>query len=430
MTLMLGSLLLASVRTDAVPLVLLTLLGAAPVVLLGAWLTRRRSGAPLSRQILVVALAPLMATWVGALVAARLMFISPRDLASLGLIAVVAALVGVVAAGQLTRRVRRDTAALETLSQWLSAGRAAGAGGDNTGDATADTDRDTDRDTAASELGRLGTQLRAMSNELVAAHDRELRLANSRRELVAWVSQDLRAPLAEIRQLSEPSSAGTGSRDQEAQRLAAISGQCDRLALLVDDLFELSRLSSGALELAPRPLPAADLVGGAVAAVRERATERGIELVCESESSPPLMAAPVEAAKVLRHLLEDSVRRTADGGRVRLTVTAELHDAVITIIDGTRSTTAPAVDAERVFEAAFRSARSEDLAAASTTAEVLGVATPARSGLLADGADGPGSLGLEIAHRLAEAQCGSIGTIDGPDGRRVTVRFPRYLGAP
>ena len=408
---------LGSWRADAAPLVLLTFLGAAPVVLLGAWLTRRRGGAPLSRQVLVVALAPLMATWVGALLAARLMFISQRDLARLGLIAASAAVVGVLAAGQLTRRVRRDTAALESLSRALGEGRA------DVGDS----------DAAVTELGRLGAQLRAMSSELVAAHDRERRLAASRRELVAWVSQDLRAPLAEIRELSSPPTPGPGDPTGDELRMAAIREQCDRLALLVDDLFELSRIASGALELESRPLPSADLLDGAVAAVQGQAAARRIELVCEAESTPRLVAAPVEAAKVLRHLLEDAVSRTADGSRVRVTLVADLHDAVITIIDGVPSTTAPEVAAGRFFEAAFRSVRADrpdDVAAPGATAGVLGVAAADRSGLLATAADGPGSLGLEIARRLAEAQCGSIRTVDdGPDGRRVTVRFPRYLGA-
>ena len=56
---------------------------------------------------MIVALAPLMATWVGALLAARAMFLSSHDLTALLVIAATAGLVGVVAAWRLGRRIRR-----------------------------------------------------------------------------------------------------------------------------------------------------------------------------------------------------------------------------------------------------------------------------------------------------------------------------------
>ena len=52
----------ASQLSDNSMLVALTALGALPVVLLGSWLTRRKGGAPARRQVLVIALAPLVAT--------------------------------------------------------------------------------------------------------------------------------------------------------------------------------------------------------------------------------------------------------------------------------------------------------------------------------------------------------------------------------
>jgi hypothetical protein len=93
---------------DPVALALLTLAGALPVVVFGGWLTRRGSGARVGTQALVVALAPLMATWVGALVAARAMFISGHDLGAFIIIAATAGAVGVISAWRLARRVRHD----------------------------------------------------------------------------------------------------------------------------------------------------------------------------------------------------------------------------------------------------------------------------------------------------------------------------------
>jgi len=381
------SLVLASAVSDDLTLVLLTAAGALPVVLVGSWLTRRRGGAPAGRQVLVVALAPLMATWVGAMVAARAMFIDSHDLTAFGIIAGTAGLIGVLTAWRLARRIRLDTDRLGALSRTIADGHVPSAL----------------PDASVTELGRLGEQLATMSQQLGEAHERELALERSRRELVAWVSHDLRSPLAGIRAMAEAIEDGVVDDPDDVSRyLRSIGTETDRLTLLVDDLFELSRITSGAIDLAPRPIEVAELVGTVIDGVRPTARAREIDLTCELGSPPPLLVSPAEATRILRNLLDNAVRHTPAGGRVRVAVTTEPGVAVVSVVDECGGI--PNDDLDRVFDVAFRgdAARGRD--------------------------DGGGGLGLAIAKGLAEAQAGSIAVSNHPGGCCFTVRFPLAEG--
>jgi signal transduction histidine kinase len=376
----------ASVLSDNATLVLLTFAGSAPVLLTGAWLTRRDGGERASMQVLVVALAPLMATWIGALVAARAMFINSHDLTALGVIAAAAAVVGVAASWRLTRRIRRDTTALEEMSRSIAAGATPTSA----------------PDASVSELGRLGEQLGEMSRELAESHRRELALEHARRELVAWVSHDLRSPLAGIRAMAEAIEDGIVEEPDDVRHyLRSIGSETDRLTLLVDDLFELSRITSGSIDLTPTAVAVDEFVGRVVDGVRPAARARGLELDCQLETDEPLLVSPAEATRVLRNLLDNAVRYTPTGGRVRVRVTSDAHHTTVSVVDECGGI--PTDDLDRVFEVAFR-----------------GDAARGREDPASPGA----GLGLAIARGLAEAQAGSIDVANHSDGCCFSVRFP------
>ena len=85
------------------------------------------------------------------------------------------------------------------------------------------------------------------------AADRERALEASRRELVAWVSHDLRTPLAGLRAMAEALEDGVVAEPAQVARYHAVmTREADRLSAMVDDLFELSRINAGALAAAVR----------------------------------------------------------------------------------------------------------------------------------------------------------------------------------
>src|SRR5204863_5714771 len=96
----------------------------------------------------------------------------------------------------------------------------------------------------------LSSRVRRMQERLVqreAELERERRVEASRRELVAGVSHDLRTPLAALRAMAEALEDGIAVDPVRYHRQIRI--EVERLSQLVDDLFELSRLQSGALGL-------------------------------------------------------------------------------------------------------------------------------------------------------------------------------------
>ena len=75
------------------------------------------------------------------------------------------------------------------------------------------------------------------------ARAREARLEEARRELVSWVSHDLRTPLAGMRAMSEALEDGMAADPARYHR--QIRTEVDRMSRMVDDLFELSRIHAG-----------------------------------------------------------------------------------------------------------------------------------------------------------------------------------------
>ena len=85
------------------------------------------------------------------------------------------------------------------------------------------------------ELRQLATELEATSERLRASRDREARLEESRRELVSWVSHDLRTPLAGLRAMTEALEDGLADDPDRYYRL--IRADVDRMVGMFDDLF-------------------------------------------------------------------------------------------------------------------------------------------------------------------------------------------------
>src|SRR5205085_714547 len=92
------------------------------------------------------------------------------------------------------------------------------------------------------EVARLAHSFDAMAERLQSAFERQRELEESRRDLVAAVSHDLRTPLATMRAMVEAVTDGVVSDPQEVSRyLHLMLGEIQHLSRLIDDLFELSQ---------------------------------------------------------------------------------------------------------------------------------------------------------------------------------------------
>lgn len=254
-----------------------------------------------------------------------------------------------------------------------------------------------------------GRRLAAAAVWADQARSRERQIEKGRRDLVAWVSHDLRTPLAGLRAMAE------ALEDRVVRDPATVTEyhrrirlETDRMTRLVDDLFELSRINAGALRLSMTQVPLADLVSDALAGTAPLAAARRIRLVAAERGWPTVVASEPELARVVANLLLNAVRYTPDDGTVRIEAGREGDAAWLAVSDTCGGI--PAADLPRLFDVAFRGEPAR---------------TPRR------GADtGSGGLGLAIVHGLVEAHGGRVEVANVPGGCRFLVRLPAAVPTP
>jgi signal transduction histidine kinase len=369
-------------RAHALELVALAGATAAVAGCVGAvalYVVRRRGVAV---QVIVVALSAVVAVGVGTRLAAQAMLVDSDDVVVLDVALVSAGAVAVLVALLLGRRVGRASAALLDAAQRVGRGERADA---------ASTD-------APRELARLARELDETSARLREARSRERALDRSRRELVAWVSHDLRTPLAGIRAIVEALEDGVVTDAETVRRYhRTLREEADHLAGLVDDLFELSRAQAGVLQLELDRVSLGDVVSDALAGAGPVAAAKGVRLVGRLDGpAPELTASAPELLRVLRNILENAIRHTPADGTVLVEAGADGERAFVTVHDSGGGI--PEEYLPRVFEVAFSG-------------------DPARS-------SGGAGLGLAIARTLVEAHDGDITVENANGGARFTVLLP------
>jgi signal transduction histidine kinase len=254
----------------------------------------------------------------------------------------------------------------------------------------------------------LGRQLARQSVWEREAADRERALEASRRELVAWVSHDLRSPLAGLRAVAEALEDGVVTEPEQVARYhATMTREVGRLSAMVDDLFELSRIHAGALGLHFDAVSLADVVSDAVAIIRPTAEAKRVRILADGAGGwPVVLGSDPELARVVRNLLANAVRHTPSEGTVVLAAGADGDQAWFAVQDSCGGI--PDADLPRVFDVAFRGE-----VARTRSAEVPAAARASGAGL-----------GLAIARGLVEAHRGEIAVENAGSGCRFVIRLP------
>jgi signal transduction histidine kinase len=236
------------------------------------------------------------------------------------------------------------------------------------------------------------------------ARERERAAEASRRELVAWISHDLRTPLAGIRAMAEALADGVVSSPREVAGYAQrISGESSRLSGMVDDLFELSRITAGALRLTMSQVALQDVVSDVLAAQTPVAHRKRVRVLANAAMAPVVLGSDPELARVVRNLVSNAIRHTPPDGTVAVEIGVDGEDAVLSVDDACGGI--PDVELTRVFDVAFRGSAAR---------------TPSAAGEEQVG----GGLGLAIAKGLVEAHRGRIDAHNHGPGCRFEVRLP------
>jgi signal transduction histidine kinase len=371
--------------TDAARIAGLAFVSAAAAGVLGAVALSVLRGRSVGFQASVAALTAVAAVAAGAFAASKAMFIAPHDLDVLAVVLAASVTVGTLIALVLGRRVERAADALAAAARRIGEG-----------DLASPVDPPATR-----EFATLARELEAMTRRLDEASARERRLQESHRELVAWVSHDLRTPLAGMRAMTEALEDGVVSDpDAVANYHRSLKREVERLSHLVDELFELSVIESGTLRLQMERVSLSELVSDAIAATRPAADGRHVHLTgrLSPSAGTALEVAPSEFTRVLRNLLENAVRHTPSDGTVFVETRMDGPEIVVSVLDQCGGI--PDEDIGMVFDTAFRGEEAR---------------TPA---------DGRAGLGLAIARGIVRAHQGGITVTNVDHGCRFEVRLP------
>ena len=250
------------------------------------------------------------------------------------------------------------------------------------------------------ELAGLSDGLAAAHERLAQARNRERALEASRRELVAWVSHDLRTPLAGLRAMAEALEDQVVIDPREVSSYhTQIRREVDRLSVMIDDLFELSRIHAGALRLSRRPVGLDDLVAEVLASAEPVARAKGVRLAGSAVRGMPIYADPAEFGRALRNLIINAIRHTPADGTVEVLGDVQEGMAHFSVSDACGGI--PLQDLPRVFDVAFRGEAAR---------------TPGPQ-------EGAG-LGLSIARGIVEAHSGQIAVRNAGPGCQFLIRLP------
>jgi signal transduction histidine kinase len=347
---------------------------------LGAGLLWRGRHRSLQALVPGVAVATMLAVVAGLIGAAAAMFLSVHDLQVVLVVATTAGAAGVVIALLLGRAVLHGSRSVAAAARDLGDGRTPAL----------------QRRPVSAELATIAAELERAGVRLADAREREQALEASRRELVAWVSHDLRTPLAGMRAMAE--ALEDGMVDDPSIYHRQIRREVDRLSALVDDLFELSRIRAGALRLSMADVPLDELVAQSVADADPVARTRGVRV--EGSCGAVAVAADrAELSRALANLVVNAVRHTPSDGTVQVLAERVGDEAVLSVQDGCGGIAE--VDLQRVFEPGFRGESSR---------------TPTT--------DAGGGIGLAIVAGIVAAHSGTVDVANHGAGCRFAIRLP------
>ncbi len=225
-----------------------------------------------------------------------------------------------------------------------------------------------------------------------------------RDQFLAMLGHELRNPLATLTNAMNVIDASCPSQDQlEIEHREIIRRQLGHLSRLVDDLLDVSRITSGKVVLQRKPVDVCELVHRAATAVRGLVSEQRHELsiACPEDASFIVEADTVRLEQVFNNLLTNAVKYTPAGGKISIRVEAPNGEVVLHFKDNGVGITPELLP--RVFELFTQADRSLDRA------------------------QGGMGIGLTLVRNLVEMHGGHVKAhSEGPGkGSEFTITLPR-----
>jgi len=248
------------------------------------------------------------------------------------------------------------------------------------------------------EVAGLAATFNQMAEQLQAADQKQRELESLRRDLIAWVSHDLQTPLTSMRAILEALSDGVVEDPETVKRyLNTAQRDVRSLSALIDDLFQMAQLDAGGFPLHRAEASLGDLVSDTLESFAELAKQQAVTLEgnVDSDVDPVLMDTQA-IGRVLNNLIGNSLRHTANKGRVSVWVRRTIQGVEVTVSD--TGTGIRADDLPHIFERFYRGEKSRNRST------------------------GGAGLGLAIARGIVQAHGGDI-KVDSEIGKGTQFTF-------
>jgi signal transduction histidine kinase len=331
------------------------------------WWNRSRS---VRVTLMIGYLLAIGLVFLNVLVTARLMFASQHDLRLAGVLLLFAAGIalsfGYFLSASIAESVHRVVAGAEAIADGDLSARVAVSGND--------------------ELAELAATFNRMAVQLQQADARQKELERLRRDLIGWVSHDLRTPLTSMQVMVEALADGVVKQPETVERfLRTIRADIHSLSALINDLLELAQLDKGELRFRVAPHSLRDLISDTLESTRGLAEEKSIDLSGDvALGVDPVMMAPEKIGRVLTNLINNAVRHTAAGGSITVEARRESPDGAVRVEVRDTGEGIPPEDLPHIFERFYRGEKSRSRAT------------------------GGAGLGLAIAHGFVRAHGGQL----------------------
>jgi signal transduction histidine kinase len=245
---------------------------------------------------------------------------------------------------------------------------------------------------SSDEIGNLGAAINDLARDLQHYRD-------TRQEFFANISHELRTPITYLEGYAKVLSDGLYDTEEEKQQyLAIIHQEALKLNCLIHDLFELSKMEEGKINLTLEWVDMKELVESSVQKVKLKAKDKGLALYFEKREIPLVYADGLRMEQVVLNLLENSIRYT-ESGAVRIRLLQEGNKNQLIVED--TGIGIPADELPYIFERFYRVEKSRSREFGGT------------------------GLGLAITKKLVELQGGTIEVYSEPGvGTRFVITLP------
>jgi signal transduction histidine kinase len=212
---------------------------------------------------------------------------------------------------------------------------------------------------APDELGELSAAFNQMADTIVANIDKLKQADQLRRELIANVSHDLRSPLASIQGYLETiliKDEGLSPKERQAYLEVGLKNT-RRLGILIESLFELSKLDARQIEPVIEQFSIAELAQDLVMHFRPIAERKRIRLAADVAGPLPLVFADIALVeRAISNLIDNALRHTPPGGSVRIVPTSDAGFVRVEVADTGAGIAEE--DLPRVFDRFYRAEKS------------------------------------------------------------------------